>query len=101
MADNNPEPKLPNVTISGEEAHRILNLMRNVQMNLGHAMNNTHPVEREANLLFSNELAGELNELINGLEGSIWESGMPQIPHDTGTAELKALLGKIDPNQLN
>lgn len=63
------------VILSVEEATEILNLLRTVQMEIGGVnLPAEHPL---ASLAF----LGALNQAVNGLEGSIWESGMPPMPN--------------------
>lgn len=68
------------VKISFEEAQGLLNLLRNVQMNLGAAVDAVGENARAELYLCSMEFAGELHQTINQLEGSIFESQMPEPP---------------------
>jgi len=71
------------VTLTEDEAQRVVHALRNVQMGLGQLERAAGPVMRD-HYLFSNEFAGELEALATGVEGSIFEAGVVGLPDDAG-----------------
>ncbi len=80
------------VTLSVEEANTLLNLLRTVHMNIGELGTIAKGTPQEENELLSLRFMGELNGAINGLEGSIWESGCNFSPQHKQESEEATLL---------